>query len=563
MAIDSILPTHQSPASVINDGIPPLLPIVGGTVTDGAAEIISTFELVGGAGGSTQLQPLAATTATKSLPPMAKSQLAAPPGNLTQKVKFVPNNQFVKLQPPPLNTQKIYMKTPKATVGSTQQQSITFRVAPSGDGKLPVGNKLITVKGKNVGLSTQILTTTNMVQQQRLTGATAAATVTASAATITSTSTSRPATPKFAIIKQTTGVQQMQSSPIQIQTQPQMQMQLQSQMAVKHQTTATAAPMITSPSISANDAELLNTSILDIPILFADKDGNINENAPAVSSETKETVVLATPTATTAGNFILIASQPNVNHTTMIQSRPMVVNSLTPSNALATAQGKFVVINRSNLKPATTNVMGARAMAPIKYTKMVVPGVADTGQATVTATVTSTVTSTMAMGKAMVNSASGATLTPGQKIDISALMKSGTVTQRAATVTSSTATTTAKPIIINNDKSSTTFKNIIKIPSSDATALKATATPTNSIVLKQGNLRTMNAVSGTVASMPVIKSGILNRNITVRKINIIRQPPIGHTMATLPVATAPQVSVTKTSAATTAAATVKDNQQHT
>lgn len=515
----------------------PQLPVQSASTLDMPAGSITTIPIIHQA-ATPKSQPLSTISFAASGTVQASGTISQP--NITQKVKFVQGNQFVKLQPPPMNTQKIYMKTtPKSVVNP--QQPITFRVAPtvgtgfSADGKSPIGgNKLIQIKGKGVGVGTQILTTTNMVQSPaRL------ANVQQAAATVGGVSgvTSRPSTPKFAIIK-STGNQPLPTTPIHIQNPTQMQI-------AKLQTTSAATSAAPTSGIVTETNTLNNTNILDIPILFADNEGNITnehvqqQQTPTVVGQSidhqpssKETVVLATSTATpvSAGNYIVIASQPN----SVVQNRPIVVSGLAPITATATSAavthpGKFVVINRGNLK-TTTTIANHR---PIKYTKMLLPPSGDTNVAKVATATIST--------KASPRVTSQKTLTPGTKIDISSLVKSGAMSSaKASTIV--TGHGSNKPIIINSDKGA--FKNMIKIPSTSATVTTSTAfgvttVPASNIV------RTM---STPVSGMPIIKSGILNRSITVRKINIIRQPNIAGatTITSLPVATQSNASPTTT-----------------
>lgn len=473
MAIDSILPSSN-----IDDTLPPLHPI--NDSSDGA-EVISTYEVVASGSGQPNLhalKPINSKLIHGSIGPTAKSQIGASQHNLTQKVKFVPSNQFVHIKPPPLNTQKIYMKTPKNP--GNAQQSFTLRVTPTPYGDSSVKgapNKLITVKGKGVGQ--QILTTTSydnrLIQHQRH-GSTGV--------NIPGTPTNQTST-KFTIMKPGA---------------------VTANKLTKVQNNATPVSNI---SAAPTESDLLSTSILDIPILFADNDGNIEDGSHIVS-ELEETVI-SSPATSVNTNYIVIASQSDAKPT-LIQSRPVIMNNLTPSNTLTKVSttpqnSKFVVINRSNLnqlKPGTPNLVSNKAMPPLKYSKMVIP--------------TTQIANTTPINIKSVGAATSGTLTPGTKIDISSLVKSGTVTAKTSVSGTGTTTTSNKlqsPIIINVDSDKTTFKNVIKIPNSEVPQLKATNTAaSNSIVLKQSELRTM----------PVIKTGILNRNITVRKINIIRQP---------------------------------------
>lgn len=466
--------------------IPPLRPI--SNVSDGS-EVISTFEVVASGLGQSNIQTLKPiNNKLVNVSPTAKSQISTPPANITQKVKFVTSNQFVHIKPPPLNTKKIYMKTPKTSANA--QQSITFRVAPTTDGKTPSGNRLITVKGKSVGQ--QILTATsfdNRLVQQPLRGS----------ANTTATVSASPGH-KFTLVKQASTPQTV---PIPTQTIATPSTIVKASVPISVPASSTTIAANTS---STSDSDLMNTSILDLPILFADSDGNIEDNQ---QSETKE-AAFPSPAPTT--NYIVIASQPSGIKSTMLSNRSVFVNSLTPTNTLtkvtsASQSNKYVVINRGQFKPGTTtSVMTTnRAMQPIKYSKVMIPS-------------SDIITTTTA--KTLVTAAAGTftpgTLTPGTKIDISNLVKTGTVTTRGAAGVA-TATTSSKPIIINIDSEKSTFKNVIKIPSSEVPLMKANTTPSNSIVLKQGDVRTvsnMGTVTG-VGTMPVIKGGILNRNITV------------------------------------------------
>lgn len=63
--------------------------------------------------------------------------------SIKQKVKYIPPNQFVHIKPPPLNTQKIYVKQQNGN------QSYTLGVKNIGTTDAPlIHNKLITVKNK-------------------------------------------------------------------------------------------------------------------------------------------------------------------------------------------------------------------------------------------------------------------------------------------------------------------------------------------------------------------------------------------------------------------------------
>lgn len=72
--------------------------------------------------------------------------------SIKQKVKYIPPNQFVHLKPPPINTQKIYVKQQNGN------QKYTLGVNNIGSGNVPViHNKLITVKNKEPSNHIQVV----------------------------------------------------------------------------------------------------------------------------------------------------------------------------------------------------------------------------------------------------------------------------------------------------------------------------------------------------------------------------------------------------------------------
>lgn len=227
-------------------------------------------------------------------------------------------------------------------------------------------------------------------------------------------------------------------------------------------------------NVETTKPDLSNTNIFDIPIVFADNEGNFQENpAPTVQQSTSQS------------QPIFITNQDGSISSQSINRNIIINNSLANK---AKSGNKVVLINRSSLKGQ--NII-AKTVPQLKYTKVLVTN-------------------------------------PNKKQED--VLMAGTSTsktfesQKLYPVTTSTSQTNQilnnsflkntkfSPIVINVDSDKTTFKNIIKV---GETQIKPAS---NTIVFKPGNFK----------QIPMLmKPGILNRNLTVRKVvNIVQKKPV-------------------------------------
>lgn len=268
---------------------------------------------------------------------------------------------------------------------------------------------------------------------------------------------------------------------------------------IVNQTSGTSSTQInkiitTSSTSTANkmESDISSADIFDIPILFADNDGNIQDN------EATPEVTVASPSTSS------IVISPS-------QSNRIIVNT---GNAIKTSTistptlNKMVILNRSGqMKPVTTSPGSIRSMPPLKYTRVLVStpsplSSVNKSDLTMAGATTTTTTTTQPVFKQT-------SFLPGSKVEI----VNNTIVKSSPNQSNSTVSTQPakyKPIVINVDSDKTTVKNIIRVGD---TQIK---TP-NTIVLKPAT-----------KSFPILNSGILNhRNLTVRKVvNLIPQKQV-------------------------------------
>lgn len=259
-------------------------------------------------------------------------------------------------------------------------------------------------------------------------------------------------------------------------------------------TPTAGVPMKTTKSPSTPD--LSNTSIFDIPIVFADNEGNIQDGSPQKTNSSTSSAVLPSQT-----NIVTIASSTVPTRTDSGGNRLITLQPSIKPN-------KVVVINKNNIKQIPGSIQLANRPATVtptgvKYAKVVLSNPLT----------------------AKTNSPSVGKILPSGKVEIinSAIVKPVT-------------TNKYQPIIINVDPSkTTTMKNFVRVGDTQIRATNpiiqqqqpqlAPGLPgTNTILIKTNSLAQLSAATR--------KPAILNRNLTVRKVNLVPQQPLTTTSTT-------------------------------
>lgn len=327
-------------------------------------------------------------------------------------------------------------------------------------------------------------------------------------------------------------------------------------------------------STSATQGDHLAASnIFDMPIVFADSDGNIQEAAAAAAAAVTSTTTTTTTTATAtaAGNAGL--TNPGTNTVTsaqplvvsgQMQNRNIVVNAvgarpptgttgvgIVQATGISSGSGnKVVLINRPK---GCIRINGNVSMLPAssmpKFTKVNV-----TGKGSISLPLRTDIEVVRAPGGSGgvgANSSVG-TFTLGNKVNLisNAMIRPANAGQAQTVVplrtTMGTFNVAAKPaqtllqqsqpgtssssgggpVVLSVDADKTTIKNFIKVgdtqikpTTSSATAVGAGGSLSNTIVLKPGGTLRPAGISASAAG-----SGLLNRNVVMRKFNLVAGP---------------------------------------
>lgn len=289
-------------------------------------------------------------------------------------------------------------------------------------------------------------------------------------------------------------------------------------------------------------------NILDLPILFADNEGNIQEgssnssSSAIIASSIAQMQIPSTGDASstpTSSNFILTTSDGKIANRQVVISAASVPKMA--SKQTYQPANKVIFINRSQIKTsggiagsASTTIQAAKQMPPLKLVSASTPTTMATSQP-------NTFTK----------------LAPGTKIDLSTLK----IIKTNATTTGPSIIT-PKPLVFNVDSKMkkapvTIGSNLITTkPVLFSTNTKTTTTPSRStFVIKKGE-----AGASGAGQHQVLKSGLLNRNITVRKVvNIL---PVTSTTSVTSSSDTSATAISKSdSLPITRPATIKSNEK--
>lgn len=265
------------------------------------------------------------------------------------------------------------------------------------------------------------------------------------------------------------------------------------------------------------------TSILDLPIIFADNEGNLQDqqaNAAAIIATPISQIQIPTTIETTAGT-VVTSTTPNhiilTSNDGKIQNRQVVISAANmakltkPNNASSPPNNKLIFINRSQIKNSTTsitatppNMQTVKQMPPLKLVSSSSPIVSASPSSQQSTTFTK--------------------LAPGTKIDLSTLkiIKTSPNVSQPSIIspkplvfnidTKGKKTTTTSPVTLSAGNIITTKPLFYNVDS-----VKTTPSPSkNTIVLKSAPTKTETTINPM--GHQVLKTGLLNRNITVRKV---------------------------------------------
>lgn len=232
----------------------------------------------------------------------------------------------------------------------------------------------------------------------------------------------------------------------------------------------------TSSDGAGDKPDLTGTNIFDIPIVFADNEGNIHESEAS------------TEDADTSSESTVMAMSPHKDPETSLANASRIYNLIPASKAAGSGGKQVVFINRSNATTLKPNII-SKSVPPLKYTKVMVSSAA--GQS-------AGLRQHLESGTSVVTSHLPIMTNKMVKVKASEIERGGVISSRPIP------TTKLQPIIINVEADKASGR---AVSSGDGTSKIP-----HTIYLKPN--------SGTIRQIP----GILNKNLTVKKlVNIVQQ----------------------------------------
>ncbi|KNC24103.1 hypothetical protein FF38_06286 [Lucilia cuprina] len=421
-------------------------------------KIITNFELV------TQPTKTAPIKTTTLLNTQQKQLIIGSTPAVGTKIKMIPSNQFVQLKPTSLQSQsKIYTIKTSPVVGSTPGDVTggprIGSIVTTSPSTTSTGQHIFTLKTPN-GQTTQFATAVGGQQ-------------------------------KYTVIKNANGNSTLQLSS-----------------AKTLHPVSTVSP---SPSTSSSNLDLGN--IIDMPILFADNEGNLSDASS--STETKSSSVTTGKGSSGVGQLIIsqkIIKEANPPSTTTpaatasTSSGTYVINKpgtfLQSQQIVGNKPNKVVFINRNTMKPCPNILSRSNISQQLnKYTKVVL-----TNSKTATATLVPR---------------PGTHITTSTSPIASSVKQINLQTLNHSTTTSPVTTPTRPSGILNVQTKNLPQIQIINNP--NATFISTDKPQIRNIVVKSGGLKQLP---------PHLTTQLLNRNLTVRKL-----PPGSVTITSSPVHT--------------------------
>lgn len=279
---------------------------------------------------------------------------------------------------------------------------------------------------------------------------------------------------------------------------------------------------IVNSSTSATDL----TDILDLPILFADNDGNLqDQGAIAATPTVGGDVHIEQPDATSTPTTNILITSPDGK----LPNRPVVISAANVSKLAKPSAANAVTLklifsgdrlNSLNNRDENLSKADLKTMPPLKLTQTQYRELQERHNLKPMPPLKLTPT-TQAATTSLAGAGAFTKLAPGTKIDLSTLK------------------------IVKSGASPTTTGNI-----AFKTGIQHRDTPKGTIVFKPAG-----TTSG-LQSHQVLKSGILNRNITVRKVVSLIPGPKSTNSASVPTSAVEAVVSSPPTSTSTSSATV-------
>ncbi|XP_014091919.3 KAT8 regulatory NSL complex subunit 3 isoform X2 [Bactrocera oleae] len=442
----------------------------GNDTAQSAQKIVTNYEIV----APSKSTPIK----TALMNPLQKQTLPA-----GAKIKMIPSNQFVQLKPPLQSQSKIYtIKTASmqqsSTSGNTNIGSIVS-TSPTGSTVANHQQQIFTLKSPN-GQTTQFVTAAPPGTAQQ----------------------------KYTVMKNVSGGTTLQIA----------------------NAAFSGIKGSTSNAASASNMDLSN--IIDMPIVFADNEGNLSDSVASSTATVKSAntsgvgqliisqKIIKEATSTGSGTTGIVSTSPKTGGGTYIINKtigsPLIQQTTQTS---VNKQNKVVFINRNTMKPCPNIISRSNVTQQLpKYTKVVV-----TNPKTSATTLVPRPAMQLSTTQLPVGTASGSTplVSSVKQVNLQTLKSPVSIGARQTSGILNVSTKSLPQVQIIS-----TTAGGAGIPSTVGSITNTgnpTATTSGSSVLNdRTQIRNIVVKPGGLKQIPALTSHVFNRNLTVRKmVNII------------------------------------------
>uniref|UniRef100_A0A0K8UD01 KAT8 regulatory NSL complex subunit 3 n=2 Tax=Bactrocera latifrons TaxID=174628 RepID=A0A0K8UD01_BACLA len=440
----------------------------GNETAQGGQKIVTNYEIV----APSKSTPIK----TALMNPLQKQSLPA-----GAKIKMIPSNQFVQLKPPLQSQSKIYtIKTASMQQNSTSGNTNIGSIVSTSPTSSSVANhqqQIFTLKSPN-GQTTQFVTAAPPGTAQQ----------------------------KYTVMKNVSGGTTLQIANAAFS-------------GIKGSTPKTS---------STSNMDLSN--IIDMPIVFADNDGNLSDSVASSTASVKSAntsgvgqliisqKIIKEATSTGSSTTGTVTTSPKTGGGTYIINKTIgspILQQTTQSSA--NKQNKVVFINRSTMKPCPNIISRSNVAQQLpKYTKVVVTNPKTSATTLVPRPAMQLTTTQLPVGTA---SGSSPLVSSVKQVNLQTLKSPLSIGARQTSGILNVSTKSLPQVQIIS-----TTAGGAAIPSTvGSNTGNPTATSSGSSVLNdRPQIRNIVVKPGGLKQIPALTSHVFNRNLTVRKmVNII------------------------------------------
>ncbi|XP_055389726.1 mucin-5AC isoform X1 [Condylostylus longicornis] len=274
------------------------------------------------------------------------------------------------------------------------------------------------------------------------------------------------------------------------------------------------------------------SNIFDMPILFADNEGNLHDSTSKLSNASNtlssggqaklltlpSNLVIKPRSSNTQQNNTALKDNVSAMSSSQLSSGTFVLNPSTINKPkISGGSGKVVFINRNTMKPYPS-IISKPAVSPMKYTKVVVTN-PQTSSTSLVSRASGILDSSSSLSSNITQGATISISPKQQHLQVNSTNNTGIVKQIQQTSGILNCTTTASTSSTTTNKQYQVLLNL----GSDSGGTKTTQSPVKNVIkmdASQINQTILLKTGNTVKQMPLLRTPptSINKNLSIKKV---------------------------------------------